>query len=380
MVTGNILLLAGETSGDILAAHLLQGLRQQGCSLPVWGVGGPQLAAQGMECVAHIDALAVRGYTEVLGALPRLWHLRRSLMAQAATRKPSLCITVDAPDFNLAFAAKMKTLGIPTLHFISPSIWAWRRERLAGIKKAVDHMVCVFPHEPALYQEAGIAATYVGHPMAQTVPLQPNRAAARIDLALTAEATVIALLPGSRAAEIKYILPRMVAAASLMQASHPNLSFILPIASEALQIQINALIKQANGEHCSIKTVLGQAGKVFAAADIGIVASGTATLEAALYKLPMVITYAMPRSSWAMMGHKNYLPWVGLPNILCNEWIVPELLQDAATPRALAQSALDLLGNRPRFQAIRQRFTALHESLRCNTQSLAARAVMRMLP
>jgi lipid-A-disaccharide synthase len=379
-MNGNILLLAAETSGDILAAHLLKGLREQGCSLPIWGVGGPQLAAQGMECITSIDALAVRGYTEVLGALPRLWHLRRSLMAQAATRKPSLCITVDAPDFNLTFAAKMKALGVPTLHFISPSIWAWRRERLAGIKKAVDHMVCVFPHEPALFQQAGIAATYVGHPMAQTVAFQPNRAAARHELNLSTDATVIALLPGSRAAEIKHILPRILKAAELMKGSLPKLNFILPVASEALQVQVNAIIQPVMTDAFQVKTLLGRAGKVLAASDLGIVASGTATLEAALYKLPMVITYAMPRSSWAMMGHKNYLPWVGLPNILCNEWVVPELLQDSATPRALAECALDLLGDATRLNKIRERFAVLHESLRCDTQSLAARAVMRMLP
>ncbi len=377
MNTGNILLLAGETSGDILAAHLLKGLRLQGCDLPVWGVGGPQLAAQGMECVVSIDALAVRGYTEVLGALPRLWHLRRTLMALAASRKPSLCITVDAPDFNLAFAAKMKALGVPTLHFISPSIWAWRRERLAGIKLAVDHMVCVFPHEPVLYHAAGISATYVGHPMAQTVPLKPNRAQARKILNVAADATLVALLPGSRVAEIKYILPRLLEAATLMLASNSKLTFVLPIASEVLQGQVNDLLSK--NQALPITAVLGQVGAVFAAADIGIVASGTATLEAALYKLPMVITYCMPRSSYAMMANKNYLPWVGLPNILCNEWVVPELLQDAATPQALADATNSLLNDVPCMQQIRQRFAALHESLHCDTQSLAARAVMRLL-
>jgi lipid-A-disaccharide synthase len=379
-MAGNILLLAGETSGDILAAHLLKGLRQQGCHLPMWGVGGPQLSAQGMECVASIDALAVRGYTEVLSALPRLWHLRRGLMAQAAQRKPSLCITVDAPDFNLAFAAKMKTLGVPTLHFISPSIWAWRRERMTAIKAAVDHMVCVFPHEPALYHAAGVSASYVGHPMAQTVPMQPDRLAARQALNIAPHQTVIALLPGSRMAEIKYILPRLLAAASHILASHPDVQFVMPIASPALQAQVQHILAQTLAHRLPIQTVIGQAGTVLAAANLGLVASGTATLEAALYKLPMVITYAMPRSSWAMMGHKNYLPWVGLPNILCNEWIVPELLQEAATPQALAQAAVSLLNDSRRQDSIRQRFTALHESLRCDTQTLAARAVMRMLP
>jgi lipid-A-disaccharide synthase len=379
-MTGNILLLAGETSGDILAAHLLKGLRQQGCKLTIWGVGGPQLAAQGMQCVANIDALAVRGYTEVLGALPRMWHLRRSLMSQAASRKPSLCITVDAPDFNLAFAAKMKALGVPTLHFISPSIWAWRRERIAGIKAAVDHMVCVFPHEPALYHAAGVAATYVGHPMAQTVPLKPNRSAARAALGLAQDDVVVALLPGSRAAEIKYILPRLLGAATLMRAAQPKLKFVLPIASPALQSQVMRLLSEFGASDLPLQCVQGQAGDVFAASSIGIVASGTATLEAALYKLPMVITYAMPRSSWAMMGHKNYLPWVGLPNILCNEWVVSEWLQDAATPRNLADSALALLADEAQQVRIRARFLVLHESLRCDTQTLAARAVMRMLP
>jgi lipid-A-disaccharide synthase len=379
MTADNILLLAGETSGDILAACLLNGLREQGCDLPVWGVGGPQLAAQGMECVTTIDALAVRGYTEVLGALPRLWHLRRDLMSKAAHRKPSLCITVDAPDFNLAFAAKMKELGVPTMHFISPSIWAWRRERMAGIKTAVDHMLCIFPFEPEIYQTAGVPATYVGHPMAQTIPMVPDRGAARTVLGIAPNARVIALLPGSRAAEVKYILPRLLAAARLMYAISPEITFILPIASIALQSQVDTVMKVANVQDISIKTVLGQAGTVLTAADVGVIASGTATLEAALYKLPMVITYAMPRISWALMEHKNYLPWVGLPNILCREWIVPELLQANANPQALAQSALKLLNDVPGMDSIRQRFTKLHKSLRCDTQTLAARAVMKLL-
>jgi lipid-A-disaccharide synthase len=379
-MAGNIVLLAGETSGDILAAHLLKGLRLQGCDLPVWGIAGPQLMAQGMDCEASIDELAVRGYAEVLGALPRLWYLRRKLMAQAALRKPSLCITVDAPDFNLVFAAKMKVLGVPTLHFISPSIWAWRRERIASIKSAVDHMLCVFPHEPALYHAAGISASYIGHPMAQTVPLRPDRVSARRTLNIPTHQTVIALLPGSRAAEINYILPRLLGAAARMLAKNPSLHFVMPIASQALELHVQRVMSQLQAHHLPIQMLLGQAGTVLAAADIGIVASGTATLEAALYKLPMVITYAMPRSSWAMMGHKNYLPWVGLPNILCNQWIVPELLQTAATPMALAQATLELLDDANRQDSIRQRFTALHQSLRCDTQTLAARAVMRMLP
>lgn len=251
---------------------------------------------------------------------------------------------------------------------------------MAGIKSAVDHMLCVFPFEPELYQAAGMPATYVGHPMAQTVPMQPDRVAARQTLRIDPNACLVALLPGSRAAEVKYILPRLLAAARLMHGTNPELTFILPVASSALLAQVDTLMTAANVHGLSIKTVLGQAGAVFAAADIGIIASGTATLEAALYKLPMVITYAMPRSSWAMMGHKNYLPWVGLPNILCKEWVVPELLQTAATPQALAESALMLLNDLPRMQGVRHRFAQLHESLRCDTQTLAARAVMRLLP
>lgn len=377
--THNILLVAGETSGDMLAAHLLQGLQAQGCHAEVWGIGGPKLAAQGMDCVFSIDALAVRGYTEVLGALPRLWHLRKSLLSMAAARKPTVCITVDAPDFNLALAAKMKALGVPTVHFISPSIWAWRRERMAGIKAAVDHMVCVFPFEAALYQAAGIGASYVGHPMAQSIPLEMNKSAARAQLGLPASGPVIALLPGSRASEVKFILPRLLGAAQKMLDQSPELTFVLPIASEALRAQVAECIKAEAAENLPLQCIQGQANTVFAASDVGLVASGTATLEAALYKLPMVITYAMPASSWVMMGHKGYLPWVGLPNILCNEWVVPELLQSAATPQALADAALGLLHSPQQRAAISQRFDRLHRELRCDTQTLAARAVMRFL-
>ncbi len=363
----------------MLAAHLLQGLRDQGCKALVWGVGGPRLAAQGMECVSSIDALAVRGYTEVLGALPRLWYLRKSLLAQAALRKPCLCITVDAPDFNLALAAKMKQLGVPTLHFISPSIWAWRRERMAGIKAAVDYMLCIFPFEANIYHRAGVSASYVGHPMAQIVPMHPDKQGARSMLGLHVDATLVALLPGSRASEVSYILPRLLDAAKLMTLANPLLRFVLPIASPALNAQVEACISAAKAQHLKILCLQGQANLAFAAADVGIVASGTATLEAALYKLPMVITYVMPASSWLLMGNKGYLPWVGLPNILCQDWVVPELLQSAATPQALADAALSLLNDAERCTAIAQRFEAMHNSLRCDTQLLAARAVMRML-
>lgn len=375
----NILLIAGETSGDILAAHLLKGLRAQGCDLPVWGIGGPQLHEQGMECIETIDALAVRGYAEVLGALPRLWHLRKHVLAQAASRKPSLCITVDAPDFNLACAAKMKALGVPTLHFISPSIWAWRRERMAKIKASIDHMLCVFPFEAPLYQAAGVASTYVGHPMAQTIALEPDKRAARKKLGLAHDAKVIGLLPGSRVAEVKHILPRILAAAVIMQRRNPALKFVLPMASKALATHIQACMTDADVHALNIQCLSGQASCVFAAADLAIIASGTATLEAALYKLPMVITYVMPASSWAMMGHKGYQPWVGLPNILCESFVVPELLQSSATPQALAEAALKLLDDPTACEKIVQQFEVLHQSLRCDTQSLAARAVMRML-
>ena len=372
----NILIVAGETSGDMLAAHVLAGLRQAGCMLTAWGVGGPALSAQGLECVASIDQLAVRGYAEVLGALPRLWHLRKTLMSEAVSRKPLLCITVDAPDFNLVLAAKMKALGIPTVHFISPSIWAWRKERLGGIKAAVDHMICVFPFEPEIYAHVGMSASYVGHPMAQAVPDQIDHAGARAQLGLN-QSHIVALLPGSRASEVRYILPRMLAAAKLMLASQPDLQLILPIAAQGLRPLIEGLVASSG---LKVQLTDGKAYIALSAAHVGMVASGTATLEAALYRLPMVITYAMPRSSWAMMGHKGYLPWVGLPNILANEWLVPELLQDAATPEALARETLALLADPQRCASLQVRFQQIHASLKTDTAALAARAILRMLP
>jgi lipid-A-disaccharide synthase len=379
-----LLIVTGETSGDILAAHLLQGLREQGCDLPVWGIGGPKLANLGMDCVETIDALAVRGYAEVLGSLPRLLALRRSLMTQAALRRPRLCITVDAPDFNLALAAKMKMLGIPTIHFISPSVWAWRRERLATIQQSVDTMLCVFPHEPALYHAVGMSAYYVGHPMAQSIPLTIDKINAKIRLlaiaskhALNSQARIVALLPGSRASELKYILPLQLAAAQLLSARDSHLHFVLPVASDALMAQAQTLLLAY--PQLSITVLRGQAGLVLAGADIALIASGTATLEAALYRVPMVICYAMPHISWWMMRNKNYLPWVGLPNILCQDWLVPERLQEAASPQNLANDVWDLLNDAPRCTLIRQRFHNLHLSLKADTAALAARAVLRRL-
>jgi lipid-A-disaccharide synthase len=382
----NILIVTGESSGDILASYLVKGLRQEGCNWPIWGIGGQRLSALGMECVESIDSLAVRGYAEVLPALPRLWLMRRNLMAQAAQRRPRICITVDAPDFNLVLAAKLKSIGIPTIHFISPSIWAWRRERLVNIKVAVDTMLCVFPHEVYLYHAVGMRAQYVGHPMAQAIPLTANRSEARQHLCdllldinqttlITHNTKLVAMLPGSRETELNYIFPNQLAMAALLLNKSTHLHFIVPIASDRLMLQAQKYL--AKYPDLPLTLLRGQAELVLSAADIGLIASGTATLEAALYQLPMVICYNMPHISWLIMRRKNYLPWVGLPNILCQESIVPELLQNAATPVALAEAIWSLLQDKQRMVLMRDKFSALHQRLYCDTQFLAARAVIR---
>ncbi|MEY3996708.1 MAG: Lipid-A-disaccharide synthase [Pseudomonadota bacterium] len=382
----NILIVTGESSGDILASYLLKGLRQEGCNWPVWGIGGQRLSALGMECVENIDNLAVRGYAEVLPALPRLWLMRRTLMAQAAQRRPRVCITVDAPDFNLTLAAKLKLMGIPTIHFISPSIWAWRRERLINIKSAIDTMLCVFPHEVSLYHAVGMRAQYVGHPMAQAIPLTINRVKAKQNLCdllldinqtklIPSIITLVAMLPGSRETELNYIFPKQLAAATLLLKKNIHLHFVVPIVSDSLMLEAQKYL--AKYPDLPLTLLRGQAELILSAADVGLIASGTATLEAALYRLPMVICYNMPHTSWLIMRRKNYLPWVGLPNILYQESIVPELLQNAATPAALAEAIWSLLQDTQRMVLMREKFSILHQRLYCNTQSLAARAVIR---
>ena len=392
-------LVAGEASGDLLAGLLLDGLRARWPQLTTAGIGGAHMTAHGFDAWWPIEKLSVRGYLEVLPRLPELLSIRKQLARRLLTERPDLFIGVDAPDFNFDLEARLKKAGIKTLHFVSPSFWAWRPEKLLKLKAAADHVLCLFPFEPELLAEHGIAATYVGHPLANVIPMQPDRAAARRALGLDEHATVVALLPGSRAAEVKYLLSRFFQAAALIRKARPATQFIVP-AVPHLQSQIEVAAR-VSGLGDALKVVRGQSHAVLAACDVTLIASGTATLEAALFKRPMVIAYAMPAFSYRLMRKKRQLPWVGLPNVLCapREWlhrpagmsahdmadradapfVVPELIQDAATPAALAQAVLDWLAAPEKIAQLQQRFTALHHELKRDTPRLATDAIETLL-
>ena len=392
-------LVAGEASGDLLAGLLLDGLRARWPQLTTAGIGGAHMTAQGFDAWWPIEKLSVRGYLEVLPRLPELLRIRKQLGDRLLTERPDLFIGVDAPDFNFDLEARLKKAGIKTLHFVSPSFWAWRPEKLLKLKAAADHVLCLFPFEPELLAEHGIAATYVGHPLANVIPMQPDRTAARRVLGLDENATVVALLPGSRAAEVEYLLSRFFQAAALIRKARPATQFIVP-AVPHLQSQIEVAAR-VSGLGDALKVVRGQSHAVLAACDVTLIASGTATLEAALFKRPMVIAYAMPAFSYRLMRKKRQLPWVGLPNVLCapREWlhrpagmsahdmadradapfVVPELIQDAATPAALAQAVLDWLAAPEKIAQLQQRFTALHHELKRDTPRLATDAIETLL-
>lgn len=370
-------MVAGEASGDMLAGLLLGGLRQRWPDLTAQGIGGPAMAAQGFAAWWPHDKLAVRGYVEVLSHYRSLLAIRNQLADRLLKDKPDLFIGVDAPDFNLELETRLKAGGIRTVHFISPSIWAWRGKRIDKIRKAVDEVLCIFPFEPPIYAKQGIAATYVGHPLADTIPLEVPREASRRALNLAEGETVIALLPGSRRSEIQYIAPRLFGAAAEMNTLRPGLRYVLPVVP-GLRHLLEPL-RKLHAERVTVDLLDGRSHEALAACDVAIVASGTATLEAALFKRPMVITYAMHALSWQMMKRMKYQPWVGLPNILLRDFAVPELLQGDATAERLAHAALGWLDDAPRRAALRARFEALHRELRCDTARTATDAIAKIL-
>ena len=370
-------MVAGEPSGDLLAGLLLDGLQARWPTLKTVGIGGPRMLAHGFETWWPQEKLAVRGYVEVLRHYAEISGIRRQLKARLLREWPDLFIGVDAPDFNLDLETGLRGRGIKTVHFVCPSIWAWRADRIEKIRAAADHVLCIFPFEPALLEEQGVSASYVGHPLADVIPLSPDRAAARAVLGLDAEAPVIALLPGSRRSEVRYLASRFFAAAALMKRAQPNMQFVAPIIPSLRADVVAAL--QASGMADQVKLIDGQSHAALAACDATLIASGTATLEAALFKRPMVIAYNMNGISWRIMQKKQLQPWVGLPNILCGEFVVPELLQDAATPEALAESTLAWLQAPDRVRALEQRFTTLHEQLQRDTPTLCADAIQKVL-
>ena len=357
----------------------MSGLRPQLPNARMHGIGGPEMAKYGFVSDWPMEKLSVRGLFEVLGHYREIKGIQNSLRAGLIAERPSVFIGVDAPDFNLGLEADLKQAGIPTMHFISPSIWAWRGGRIKKIERAVSHMLVVFPFEEAIYRRAGIDVTYVGHPLAEVIQMQADVAAARATLGLPESGTVIAILPGSRMSELKYNAVPFVEAAKLLIARDPGTKIVVPMAGENLLTYFIQLIAAAGLADVPLHVVLGQSHVAMAAADAVLVASGTASLEVALFKKPMVIAYKMLRATWEIMRHMGYQPWIGLPNILASEFVVPELLQHAATPQAMAAALLKQLDDQAGRARLVERFTQMHHALLRDTAQESALAVLRLI-
>ncbi len=398
-MTFSAAIVAGEPSGDLLAARMLRGLRARDPDVRAMGIGGPAMAREGFEAWHPMDALSVFGYVDALRQAPRLIRTWRDTRRRTLDWHPDVFVGVDAPDFNLRLEEKLRAAGIPTVHFVGPSIWAWRFERIHQIRRAVSHMLVLFPFEVDLYREQGVPVTYVGHPLAELIPARPDRAAARERLGLRSDRRVLALMPGSRESEIRLLAPRFLQAARILRLEDPDLEFVVPVVNERRRTQFEAILAQYPLPGCRVLPALPEQGAAspradgldtsgwpiawhaMEAADAVLVASGTATLEAALFKRPLVISYVITPWMRRIMAWKSgqdapSLPWVGLPNILEREFVVPELLQEAATPQALAEHTWAALTDASLAERIAQRFTALHETLSRDTPGLAAQAIL----
>jgi lipid-A-disaccharide synthase len=367
--------VAGEASGDLLGAHFVRALKQTHPDLRAEGIAGPRLVDAGVVAIYPSEKLAVNGYVEVLRHLPELLWIRSRITRHFLHERPRVFVGIDAPDFNFTLEAKLKHAGIPTVHFVSPSLWAWRPERIHRIRHAVSHMLVVFPFEEQIYRDAGIPVSYVGHPLADVIPLEPDTAAARAVLGLVT-GPVIALLPGSRLSEVSRHARLMLDAAALILQQHPDAQFVLPAASEAAAQQVRQAVQ---GLTLPLHILAGQSHVALAACDVALVASGTATLEAALFKKPMVITYRVPALTAYLMRKKALQPWIGLPNILARDFVVPERVQEAATPANLAHDALAWLDDAPRRLELADTFRMMHLSLRQDASARIAEALQPYL-
>jgi len=374
-----IAMVAGEASGDLLASHLIAALKQHLPGATFYGIGGPKMAAQGFDAWWPLEKLAVRGYVEVLKHYREITGIRRQLKKRLLEEKPDVFIGVDAPDFNLDLERILKNKGIPAVHYVSPSIWAWRGKRIHKIARSVSRMLCLFPFEPALYEAKGVPVDYVGHPVADMVPLEVDRKAAREKLNLPLDAPIFAILPGSRQSELEYMADTFIETAKRIHTRMPRAQFLVPLATRETRLLFETALYRLEALELPVTLLFGHSHDAMAAADTVLVASGTATLEAALLKRPMAIAYRMAPFSWRLMKRMKYQPWVGLPNILAGQFVVPEFIQEDATPDNLAQALINLQTDKVLRQRIEDEFTRIHLLLRQNTAEKAAAAILSVL-
>ena len=372
-------MVAGESSGDFLGSQLITALRRRRPDLSFAGIGGPRMQAAGLDSWYPMERLAVRGYFEVLRDYPGLLALRRRLSKRLIAEQPSAFIGIDAPDFNLSLEASLRRRGIPTVHYVSPSVWAWRGGRIKRIARSANHLLALFPFEPALYQQAGIGVSYVGHPLADEIPMGDYTGIAREQLRIPKDRRVFALLPGSRESELQYMAQPFIRAARIIAQRLPSTQFLVPLATRASRVLFEKALYAEQAEELPLTILFGHAPEAVAASEAAIVASGTATLETALLGKPMVIAYRMSPWSWRLMKRMRYQPWVGLPNIIAGEFLVPELLQDEATPENLAQALLNISQDPAVRERLPERFEKMHRLLRRDASQRAAEAVLRCI-
>lgn len=374
-----VAMVAGEASGDQLGAHLIAALKARRPELRFSGIGGPRMAAQGFAAQVPMDRLAVRGYTEALRHYREIARIRRRLGDRLLEERPALFIGVDASEFNLDLERRLRDAGIPAVHYVSPSVWAWRRWRVHRVARSATHLLAMFPFEPALYARAGIPVTYVGHPLADLIPMEVDKPAARAQLRLPSRKLIVALLPGSRRSELEHMAEAFILAAHRFRQEVPEVHFVCPLATRETRDLFEAALHAHQRTDLPLTLLFGHSHEALAAADLALVASGTATLEAALFKTPMVITYRQSPLSWALQRPMLYLPYVGMPNILAGERLVPELIQGKATPAALAAALLELLRDTALQRRQVQRFREMHALLRQDNAAKAAEAVLGVL-
>ncbi len=374
-----IAMVAGETSSDQLAAHLISSLKRSRPGILFYGIGGPKMEREGFDALWPAEKLSVRGYAEVLRHYREISRIRRQLLKRLLADKPDAFIGVDGSDFNLWLERKLKQAGIPVIHFVSPSIWAWRRNRLKKITQSVDHVLALFPFEPELYANTSVKCTFVGHPMADVIAPDIKQKSVRDSLGIPADRQVIALLPGSRQSELRYMAETFIEAAKLLLVRFPKVQFLVPLVSRETRLQFEIALWKCKADELPFTLMFGHATEAIAASDAVLVASGTATLETALVGRPMVIAYKMSPWTYRIMHGMGYLPWVGLPNILARRFVVPEFIQDDATAENLAQAVGNIMIDRPARAAVERVFASLHQTLRQNTGEQAAAVVLSCL-
>jgi lipid-A-disaccharide synthase len=372
-------MVAGEASGDQLGAHLIAALKARRPQLTFFGIGGPRMAAQGFEASVPMEKLAVRGLAEALRHYREIAGIRRTLAEGLLAQRPALFIGVDASEFNLPLERRLKEAGVPAVHYVSPSVWAWRRGRVKRVARSATHLLAMFPFEPALYARSGLPVTYVGHPLADLIPMEVDKPAARAQLRLPPRKRIVALLPGSRRSELEHMAEPFLLAAHRLRQEVDDVHFVCPLATRQTRDLFEAALHAHGRTDLPLTLLFGHSHEALAAADLALVASGTATVEAALFKTPMVITYRQSPLSWAIQRQMLYLPYVGMPNILAGERVVPELIQGRATPAALAAALLELLRDTDAQQRQLGWFREIHAALRQDNAARSADAVLGVL-